>query len=203
MAAPTRVAAVVALAAVVHAGCSGPCKQVARAREAAAVRPEPAAGPHLRLRVPFATLNARIAEAVAARPPTPVRLSRWSLVPANPMPGLSAAVVGDLAVVVRSVRLGPAAPGYVHVEVEAELLVGAIAVAVVGVSTSSRRSNATRQRSRSRWGSLPSRPRRWRATSGTSSSRSAMLWSPSSRADLALPARRSTRRRTSSPMRRS
>ena len=114
-----RVAVVLGLVAAVHAGCTGPCQKVARARAAALVRPAPATGPHLRARVPFAVASGLVAELLAARPPIP-------LLDPDSVPGPLRGVVGDLAIVVRDVRFGAAPPGHVHVEVEAEVQIGGV-----------------------------------------------------------------------------
>lgn len=102
----------VALVSVVGPGCAGPCKDVAAVRGQLALRPAPAVEPHARVRVPFAAANRAIAEALVEPPSVPVSLRRL---------GPLRRVVGSLHVVPRSVRLGPATPGRVRIDVTVEL----------------------------------------------------------------------------------
>src|SRR5688572_15906508 len=102
----------VALVSVGGVGCAGPCKDVAAVRGQLALRPAPALEPPARVRVPFAAANREIAEVLVEPPSVPVSLRRL---------GPLRRVVGELHVVPRSVRLGPAAPGRVRIDVTVEL----------------------------------------------------------------------------------
>ncbi len=101
-----------ALVLATGSGCGGPCAQVARARTQATARPPAAAGPHLRLRAPFAVLDRMLADALVDQPAVPIELER--LGPLRPL-------LGALSVVPREVRVGPASPGHVHLTVALEL----------------------------------------------------------------------------------
>ncbi len=96
--------------------CGGPCKEVAAARATLSQRPAVAAeAPHARVRVPFAAANRAIAEVLADEVAVPVPLGRIGRL------GVVRRLVGDVEAVPRSVRLGPAGPGRVRVDVTIEV----------------------------------------------------------------------------------
>jgi hypothetical protein len=108
----TSLVATIAIAAAALAGCGGRCAKVADARAAAMARPPAAAGPHLRVRLPFALVNAVVADALAAVAPVPVTLAELG--------PLADAVLGVTAAP-RALRLAPAGADRVRVELTIEL----------------------------------------------------------------------------------
>lgn len=106
-------ASIAAFVATGATGCGGPCKDVAVVRAQLEDRPTVAAvEPHARVRVPYAAANRAIAEALVEPVSTPVPLGRL---------GALRRVYGDVEAVLRSVRLGPAGPGRVRIDVTIEL----------------------------------------------------------------------------------
>jgi hypothetical protein len=96
--------------------CGGPCKEVAAARVQLEARPAVAAvDPHARVRVPYAAANRAIAEALADPDAmsVPVPLGRLSALER---------VVGEVRAVPREVRLGPAGPGRVRIDVTVDIV---------------------------------------------------------------------------------
>lgn len=110
MAEPRRLAVVVALVwCIVALGCGGRCKDVARARDALAVRDVPADRTDVEVLVPLAEANTLIAALLAARPLT-VPLELGDVLPSlGPVAlGLDRQLTHGLAATAREVRVLPA-----------------------------------------------------------------------------------------------
>lgn len=102
-----------------HAGCSGPCKQVEA--EWAAVRAEraPAAEPHILVQVPYALANRLITGALGETIEVPVRLGDLDVLG---VVGVAAPDFAGLRLVAREVALEPGPPGRVRFTVRIELV---------------------------------------------------------------------------------